>query len=86
MKKHLKINDLPLKFGKYKGTSPNDLLEIDPNYLMWMMKSFNNGVPFTPELMDDVVKVTKLHSLTHEELSQYRHENGVWDELRRRWR
>ena len=35
--KHTKISldDQPLPFGKYKGKTPNEVLEIDPQYLIW---------------------------------------------------
>lgn len=45
------IDDKPLTFGKYKGKTPNELLEEDPGYLVWMMNNFENGVPFTPVVM-----------------------------------
>jgi uncharacterized protein (DUF3820 family) len=33
----------PLKFGKYKGRTPNDVAEIDPQWLVW---AYNNVLNF----------------------------------------
>ena len=32
------IDALPLKFGKYKGRTPNQVAVIDPSYIVWMYK------------------------------------------------
>ena len=39
--KHTKISldDQPLPFGKYKGKTPNEVLEIDPQYLVWFYEN-----------------------------------------------
>ena len=29
------IDDMPLSFGKYKGKTPNEILELDAGYLIW---------------------------------------------------
>lgn len=30
------IDDVPLSFGKYKGTTPNEIAGTDPSYVVWM--------------------------------------------------
>jgi hypothetical protein len=30
------IDDTPLKFGKYQGSTPNDIAKSDPGYIVWM--------------------------------------------------
>lgn len=29
-------DDTPLRFGKYKGQTPNQIAEHDPSYVVWM--------------------------------------------------
>ena len=53
------IDDLPLRFGKHKGKTPNQLFSEDPRYLLWMINNFDNGVPFTPPLIEKVKCITK---------------------------
>lgn len=33
------IDDLPLKYGKYKGKTPNQVAVFDPSYIVWMYKN-----------------------------------------------
>jgi hypothetical protein len=30
------IDDIPLRFGKHKGQTPNQIAEHDPSYVTWM--------------------------------------------------
>ena len=41
-KTQIKSKDYVLNFGKYKGNSIDDIMEIDPKYLMWLHE--NNSV------------------------------------------
>lgn len=36
--------DNPLHFGKYRGLTPRDIIEIDPEYLSWLI---GKGFKFT---------------------------------------
>lgn len=36
------IDDRPLTFGKYKGQTPNEIADADPNYITWI---YENVVP-----------------------------------------
>jgi uncharacterized protein (DUF3820 family) len=31
-----RTDDTPLKFGKYKGKTPNQVADEDPSYVVWM--------------------------------------------------
>lgn len=46
--------DNPLHFGKYRGTTPRNIIEIDPEYLSWLMEK---GFKFTKEVKDKVKEV-----------------------------
>jgi len=35
------LDDTELTFGKYKGETPNEIAEEDPQYLMWMYDTLN---------------------------------------------
>ncbi len=30
------IDEIPLTFGKHKGLTPDEVAEIDPEYIVWM--------------------------------------------------
>ena len=30
------MDDTPLKFGKYKDKTPNEISDYDPSYIVWM--------------------------------------------------
>ena len=32
----LELDHKPLNFGKYKGLSPDEISETDPDYIIWM--------------------------------------------------
>lgn len=32
----MKLNDIPLHFGKYRGQTPNQVAAIDPQYIVWI--------------------------------------------------
>ena len=36
------LDDTPLAFGKYKGKTPDEVSELNPGYLIWMYKEFDN--------------------------------------------
>ena len=36
-------DDLPLTFGKYKGKTPNQIAEVDPSYIVWMVEKTKKG-------------------------------------------
>ena len=46
--------DNPLHFGKYRGLTPRDIIEIDPEYLSWLI---GKGFKFTKEIKDIVNNV-----------------------------
>ena len=46
--------DNPLHFGKYRGLTPRDIIEIDPEYLSWLI---DKGFKFTKEIKDIVNNV-----------------------------
>lgn len=35
------IDDKPLRFGKYRGASPNEVADLDPDYLVWAYDVMN---------------------------------------------
>lgn len=35
----LKLDKTPLRFGKYKGKTPDEVSEIDPGWLVWAHKN-----------------------------------------------
>ena len=35
-KKVTNVDEMPLMFGKYKGRTPNDIVETDPAYIVWL--------------------------------------------------
>lgn len=37
----LKIDSTPLRFGKYKGRTPNSVSDIDPQYIVWAAKNID---------------------------------------------
>lgn len=43
--------DNPLHFGKYRGLTPRDIIEIDPEYLSWLI---GKGFKFTKEIKDTI--------------------------------
>ena len=36
------LDDTPLKFGKYKGVTPDRISEVNPGYLIWMYEEFED--------------------------------------------
>lgn len=46
--------DNPLNFGKYRGLTPRDIIEINPEYLSWLI---GKGFKFTKEIEDIVNNV-----------------------------
>lgn len=38
------IDDRPLTFGKHKGSTPNELMETDPKYLVWLYENIKPQV------------------------------------------
>lgn len=46
--------DNPLHFGKYRGLTPRDIIEINPEYLSWLI---GKGFKFTKEIEDIVNNV-----------------------------
>lgn len=40
-----------LHFGKYRGLTPRDIIEIDPEYLSWLI---GKGFKFTKEIKDTI--------------------------------
>lgn len=65
------IDQTPLTFGKHKGKTPSELLDEYPSYLAWMLKNFENGVPFSPEVIDEVNRIQAKDSLDYDELDNY---------------
>lgn len=43
--------DNPLHFGKYRGLTSRDIIEIDPEYLSWLI---GKGFKFTKEIKDTI--------------------------------
>lgn len=43
--------DNPLHFGKYRGLTPRDIIEIDPEYLSWLI---DKGFRVTKEIKDTI--------------------------------
>lgn len=35
------IDDTPLKFGKYRGYTPNEIAEKDPKYIVWAFENLD---------------------------------------------
>lgn len=33
------LDNKPLTFGKYKGKTPDEISDIDPDYIVWMWKN-----------------------------------------------
>lgn len=33
------LDDTPLTFGKYQGSTPNEIADFDPNYIIWMREN-----------------------------------------------
>lgn len=31
------LDDTPISFGKYKGKTPDEISDIDPKYLLWLV-------------------------------------------------
>lgn len=50
----LKLDDTPLKFGKYRGSTPNEILENygsdGASYIVWMFKKVENFPTCSPSL------------------------------------
>ena len=46
--------DNPLHFGKYRGLTPRDIIEINPEYLSWLI---GKGFKFNKEIEDIVNNV-----------------------------
>ena len=44
------IDDIPLKFGKYKGKTPNQVAQRDPSYIVWMFKHVESSYIDTPRV------------------------------------
>lgn len=36
------IDDRPLRFGKYKGRTPNQIAKHDESYIVWMFNNVDN--------------------------------------------
>lgn len=45
------LDETPLKFGKYKGLTPEQVAEIDSSYIVWMYQKFDNP-PCSKELAE----------------------------------
>lgn len=43
-------DSFPLRFGKYQGKTPTEVLEIDPGYVVWLFD--NTEVAISEELYD----------------------------------
>lgn len=45
------VDTEPLRFGKYKGLTPEHVARYDPGYIVWMYESFvNRPAPVTEAL------------------------------------
>ena len=47
-----KLDKTPLRFGKYKGKTPIEVLEIEPSYLVWAYTTIVNFATCSPELTE----------------------------------
>lgn len=46
------VNAQPLRFGKYKGKTPNEIAKNDPSYIVWMWDKIKDP-PVTRDLVLD---------------------------------
>lgn len=56
----------PLTFGKYKGTCPQDVAEIDPQYIVWMYETVTNKPTCSEELYNLAQEDVMEAALDHE--------------------
>jgi len=48
LKRDVDIDEEPVRFGKYKGMTPAEIANKDPNYLIWAYETFDaNRKPCT---------------------------------------
>lgn len=50
--KPVDLDNEPIRFGKYRGKTPNQIAKEDPRYLVWMWNNINNP-PVTKSLVLD---------------------------------
>jgi hypothetical protein len=50
MSEDLDDDNFPLRFGKYQGRTPKELIETDPSYVVWLFD--NTDVAISEELYD----------------------------------
>jgi len=47
----MNIDNIPIKFGKYKGLAPTEIFDIDINYIKWMYKNVK-PIPCSKKLFE----------------------------------
>lgn len=53
-------DDTPLRFGKYKGCTPNEVAKHDPGYIVWLHDNVP-GAPISASLTKDC-EIAKMES------------------------
>lgn len=63
---HIDIDDLPLKFGKHEGLTPNEIAELDPDYIIWMYENID-----PPPCSSDLVMAAELELVEKADAEEY---------------
>jgi len=75
------VDDMELGFGKYKGYTPSDLLDIDPSYIVWMYENVQ-PIRCSRELyMDACSEVEDQQSEYHCHSKYYDMDESPWGEI-----
>lgn len=62
------IDEIPLKFGKHKGMTPNEIAKVDPHWIVWAYDTINPKI------------CTKELALSCEECEQDNFNDGFHDD------
>lgn len=65
------LNDTPLTFGKYKGKTPMEVAENDPEYLIWAFDNVTSHKTCTKELRDHCEQDQRDEEADHDEDKHY---------------
>jgi len=78
------IDNLPMGFGKYKGETPSNLLDIDPSYIVWMYENVQ-PIRCSRELYIDACSEVEENELEHVEYEchskYYDMDESPWGEI-----
>ena len=65
------IDDTPLRFGKHRGSTPNQVAQTDPSYIVWLYENANSP-PIVSRPLYLACEIEKMESDAEQHQDDYR--------------